>query len=196
MIRTNLSTRPFYNQRAVSMWIGSLAVVVAVATVFNLVSVIDYSRNDTALATQASLDEARAGDLRANAAKLRASVDPRQIAFASTEASAANELIDRRTFSWTALFNQFETTLPDDVRITSVRPKLEPKRGIVLTMSVVARNVEDVDRFMQNLEGTGEFRELNPSEDRPDEAGLINAIIETVYKPGEPAANATGAAAK
>jgi Tfp pilus assembly protein PilN len=195
MIRTNLSTRPFYNQRAVSLWIGSLALVVAAATVFNLASVIDYSRNDTALATQASLDEARAGDLRANAAKLRASIDPRQIAFASTEASAANELIDRRTFSWTALFNQFETTLPDDVRITSVRPKLEPKRGIVLTMSVVARNVEDVDRFMQNLEGLGAFRELNPTEDRTDEDGLITAIIEAVYKPGALAAN-TGAPAK
>ena len=195
MIRTNLSTRPFYNQRAVSLWIGSLALVVAAATVFNLASVIDYSRNDTALATQASLDEARAGDLRASAAKLRASVDPKQIAFASTEASAANELIDRRTFSWTALFNQFETTLPDDVRITSVRPKLEPKRGIVLTMSVVARNVEDVDRFMQNLEGIGAFLELNPTEDRTDEDGLITAIIEAVYKPGAPAAT-SGAPAK
>ena len=32
MIRTNLSTRPFYNQRAVSLWIGSLALVVAAAT--------------------------------------------------------------------------------------------------------------------------------------------------------------------
>jgi len=47
MIRTNLSTRPFYNQRAVSLWIGSLALVVAAATVFNLAKVIDYSRNDT-----------------------------------------------------------------------------------------------------------------------------------------------------
>jgi Tfp pilus assembly protein PilN len=198
MIRTNLSTRPFYNLRAVSMWMGALALFVAVATIFNLARVIEYSRSDTALATQAALDEARAGDLRANAAKLRASVDPRQIAFASTEASAANELIDRRTFSWTALFNRFETTLPDDVRITSVRPKLDPKRGIVLTMSVVARTVEDVDRFMQNLEGTGAFRDLNPIEDRSDEDDLITAIIETVYKPqlGEPDAGATGASAK
>jgi Tfp pilus assembly protein PilN len=198
MIRTNLSTRPFYNLRAVSMWIGGLALVVAVATIFNVVRVVEYSRDDTALATQASSDEARAGDLRANAARLRASVDPKQIAFASTEASAANELIDRRTFSWTALFNRFETTLPDDVRITSVRPKLDPKRGIVLTMSVVARNVEDVDTFMQNLEGTGAFRELNPTEDRSDEDNLITAIIEAVYKPqpGEPAASAPGAPAK
>jgi type IV pilus assembly protein PilN len=195
VIKTNLSTRPFYNQSAVSLWLAGLAIIVAGATVFNLARIIGYSRSDTALVTQAALDESRAEDLRASAAKLRAGVDPRQIAFASTEARSANDLIDRRTFSWTALFNQFETTLPDDVRITSVRPKLEPKRGIVLTMSVVARRVEDVDRFMQNLEGTGAFRELNPTEDRPDEDGLINAIIESVYKPVEPT-RTTGAATK
>ena len=195
MIKTNLSTRPFYNQSAVALWLAGLAIIVAGATVFNLARIIGYSRSDTALATQAALDESRAEDLRASAAKLRAGVDPRQIAFASTEAKSANDLIDRRTFSWTALFNQFETTLPDDVRITSVRPTLDPKRGIVLTMSVVARKVEDVDRFMQNLEATGAFRELNPTEDRPDEEGLINAIIESVYKPVEPA-RTTGAKSK
>jgi Tfp pilus assembly protein PilN len=196
MIRTNLSTRPFYNERAVSMWLLGLAILVAVATAFNVISVIGYNRNDTALGTQASLDEARARELRANAVKLRATVDPKQIAAASTEARAANDLIDRRTFSWTELFNQFETTLPDDVRITSVRPKLDPKRGIVLTMTVVARNIEDIDTFMLNLEGTGAFRELNPIEDRPDETGLINAVLESLYKPGAAPPDASGAPAK
>ena len=55
-------------------------------------------------------------------------MDLQQIELASTEARQANELIDRRTFSWTDLFNQFETTFPDDVRITAVRPTLDEKR--------------------------------------------------------------------
>ena len=111
MIRTNLSTRPFYNERAVQLWLLVLALVVAAATVFNVARVIRYSQTDTELATQASRDEARAADLRAEAARLRGSVDLQQIELASTEARQANDLIDRRTFSWTDLFNQFETTL-------------------------------------------------------------------------------------
>ena len=37
----------------------------------------------------------------------------------SVDARQANDLIERRTFSWTELFNRFEHTLPDDVRITT-----------------------------------------------------------------------------
>jgi Tfp pilus assembly protein PilN len=196
MIRTNLSTRPFYNEQAVGLWILALAALVAAATIFNLVRVVGYNRSDATLATQASLDEARAGDLRVRAAKLRATVDPKQIERAATDARAANDLIDRRTFSWTKLFNQFEATIPDDARITAVRPKLDPKRGIVLTIIVVARSVDDIDRFMVNLEGTGAFRELNPAEDKADDAGLINATIESLYKPDAVPPSAPGAPAR
>ena len=128
VIRTNLSTRPFYNERAVHVWLLAIALAVAAATIFNVSRVMRYSRSDTQLATQASRDEARAADLRQQAARLRASVDPRQVDLASADARQANDLIDRRTFSWTELFNRFETTLPDDVRITAVRPKIDRDR--------------------------------------------------------------------
>ena len=64
MIRTNLSTRPFYNERAVRLWLLAFAALVVAASVFNVTRVIRYSRSDTELATQASRDEARAADLR------------------------------------------------------------------------------------------------------------------------------------
>ncbi len=157
MIRTNLSTRPFYNEGAVRSWLAILAIVAVAATVFNVSRVLRYSRSDTELATQASRDEARAAELRATAAKLRASVDTKQVDAASVEARQANDLIDRRTFSWTELFNRLETTLPPEVRITSVRPSLDRDRRIMLTITVLARGVDDVNEFMEKLEATGAF---------------------------------------
>src|SRR6185295_16904575 len=177
VIRINLATRPFYNERAVGLWLLLVAVVVAAATLFNISSVIGYSRSDTELAMQASRDEARAADLRQQAARLRATVDPRQIEFASTEARQANDLIDRRTFSWTELLNRFEETLPDDVRIVSIRPRLDPKTGIVLLLSIVARSVEDIEKFMDNLETTGAFAGTLTREDHVNEEGLIEATL-------------------
>ena len=38
VIRTNLSSRPFYNERLVYMWLAALAAVVVVATAFNVVA--------------------------------------------------------------------------------------------------------------------------------------------------------------
>ena len=184
MIRTNLSTRPFYNERAVHLWLLAIAVAVAAATIFNVSRVMRYSRSDTRLATQASRDEARAADLRRQAARLRASVDPRQVDFASADARQANDLIDRRTFSWTELFNRFETTLPDEVRITAVRPRIDRERGIVLTIIVSARSVDDVDTFIENLEGTGAFK---PTCGQPKSISTTrgcSSVLEAGYVPG------------
>jgi Tfp pilus assembly protein PilN len=184
MIRSNLATRPFYNERAVGLWLLIAAIVVAAATAVNVTRILRYSRSDTQLATAAARDESRAADLRQQAAQLRARVDPRQVEFASAEARQANDLIDRRTFSWTELFNRFETTLPDDVRITAVRPRLDRDKGIVLQINVVARDFEDVRQFVENLEKTGAFSELHVSEDHLNEQGLLDSSLDCTYVPG------------
>ena len=196
MIRTNLSTRPFYNERAVHLWLLAILLAVAAATAFNVSRVIRYSRSDTELAMQASRDEARAADLRLQASRLRKTVDPRQIDFASAEARQANDLIDRRTFSWTELFNRFEATLPDDVRIIAVRPKVDRRNGNILTINVHGRSIEDVDKFMENLEATGAFSHTESKEERFNEEGLLAATIETTYVPSTPKTEATGGASK
>ena len=183
MIRTNLSTRPFYNERIVHIWLLAFLVVVIAATAFNATRILQYSQSDTQLSTQAARDEARAAELRAAAVRLRTTVDPRQIEFASLEARQANDLIDRRTFSWTDLFNKFESTLPDDVRLTSFRSKVD-KGQIVLTIAIVARGPEDVSKFMDSMEHSGAFTRVGATlEERMNEEGQLQASLEVIYLP-------------
>jgi Tfp pilus assembly protein PilN len=183
VIRSNLSTRPFYNERAIRLWLLFGTALVISATLFNVSRIIRYSGTNTELAAQASRDEERAAELRAAAVSLRGSVDPKQIEAASTDARQANDLIDRRTFSWTELFNRFETTLPADARITSVRPSLDDARQTLLTVAVVARSVEDVNQFMENLDATGAFARLTPTQERINEEGQVESVLEAVYVP-------------
>jgi Tfp pilus assembly protein PilN len=183
MMRTNLSTRPFYNERAVHVWLGLLALVVIAATAFNVSRVLRVSGRNTGLAQQAAQDEARAADVRRRASQWRAGVDAAQIDTAALDAREANALIDRRTFSWTALFNQFETTLPDHVRITSVSPTIDPQGRVLLTIAIVAQSVDDVNEFMERLDGTGVFRELRPTQERASDETQIESVLEAVYQP-------------
>jgi hypothetical protein len=183
MIRTNLSTRPFYNERAVHFWLLVVAVLVVLATAFNVTRVLSYSHTDTELVRQFVRDESRAQDLRQQAAGLRSSVDPKQIEFASAEARQANELIDRRTFSWTELLNRLETTQPDDVRLVAVRPRVEKDGRIILVINVVSKSVDDVEKFMQNLEETGAFANLRPVTEQVNEEEQIETSLESEYVP-------------
>jgi Tfp pilus assembly protein PilN len=189
LIRTNLSTRPFYNTRAVTLWLALAALLVIGATLFNVARVLQYTQSDSVLGTQADQDAERATGLRAEAARLRGTVDSRQVARVSTEARLANDLIDRRVFSWTALFNLFEETLPPNVRVTSVRPKVDRDGRVQLNITVVARSVDDVNQFMESLETTGAFRGLLTRQDVVNQQEQIEASLEAFYEPkvGRPA---------
>lgn len=204
MITTNLSTRPFYNTRAVTLWLAILAIVAGLATLFNVVRITQYARSDSALAQQAATDTEQAGALRADAARLRSSVDANQVERISSEARLANDLIDRRVFSWTELFNQFEQTLPPEVRVTAVRPSVDREGRIQLLISVVARGVDDVNQFMESLEQTGSFRQLLSRQEQINDEEQLEAVLESFYVPargavaagrGQDAAEATAAAA-
>jgi Tfp pilus assembly protein PilN len=183
VIRSNLSTRPFYNERVVNLWLLVLALVVAAATLLNVSRVRSASGSNTELTAQASENETRAAELRRSATQLRASLDAHQVEAASTDAREANNLIDRRTFSWTALFNRFETTLPSDVRITGVRPTLDRDRRIKLTVTVLAKSVPDITEFMASLDETGAFQDLFSREERPNEDNQIESVLEMIYVP-------------
>jgi Tfp pilus assembly protein PilN len=183
VIRTNLATRPFYNERLVNLWLMLLGTVVVAATLFNITQARSDSGSNTELASQAAENVTRTNDVRRTATGLRASLDAKQLEAVSIDAREANNLIDRRTFSWTALFNRFETTLPDEVRITSVRPTVDRDHKITLTISVVARSVNDVDQFMSRLDETGAFKELYSTEERPNEDNQIESVLTMVYVP-------------
>lgn len=195
MLRGNLSTRPFYNERAVHLMLA-LATGLAVGfTAFNAGRILALSNERTGVATQAAEAEAEARQLREAAARTRSTLDPRQIDAVSASAREANAIIDRRLFSWTELLNYFETTLPPDVRLTSIRPRIEASGGATIGVTVVARRVEEVDAFMTALEATGAFANVLSREERATEEGDLVAALEAAYRPSLAAAAAAAAPA-
>jgi len=182
MIDNNLSTRPFYNERRVQLGLAIIALVAVFATALNVSRVLHYSRADTELKAQASQEEAQAAEYRRAASELRASVDARQLDATSTEARQANALIDRRIFSWTELFNRLEATLPPEVRLTSVSPRVNEDGRFMITITVLARSVDDVSEFLQNLEGAGVFQRPLARQERINDAEQLEAVIETEYQ--------------
>ena len=144
MLRTNLSTRPFYNERAVHLAIGAFAVLVLAITTWNVIRVLSLSRQNTELSSRVNRDHDEAAELTRMAADIRGRINQAELQRVVNAAREANSLIDQRTFSWTAFFNRIESTMPPDVMLASVRPTVE--EGVTrVTMQLLGRRVEDID---------------------------------------------------
>jgi hypothetical protein len=182
MLRTNLSTRPFYNERAVHVGLGVLALVVLALTIVNLVEVVRLSQQNTVLSARMRDDRQATDELGRKARQSRQNINQEELKIVVAAAREANSLIDGRTFSWTALFNQIESTLPPEVMLASVRPAISGAETR-LTMVALGRRPADVDEFIEKLEATGAFENLLPRQRNLNQDGLTQVVIESLYVP-------------
>ena len=183
MLRSNLSTRPFYNERVVHLLIVLGAVIVCGITLFNVARLVDLSRRNTELSARMARDRTEAERLSGEAARIRRSLDEKELTVISAAARQANELIDQRTFSWTSFFNHLEATLPANVMLVSVRPAVE-RGGTRVSMVVLGRTAEGIDEFIEKMEATGAFEGVLARETDKTSEGLNRAVLEALYTPG------------
>jgi len=182
MIRTNLSTRPFYNERAIHALAAVFAIAVLAVTAWQVRRVIRLSQYKTELNTAITRDRAEADKNASQAEQVRQGLDQKQLATLATSAKEAHELITQRTFSWTELFNRLEATLPGDVMLMGVHPEFD--EGVTqLRMDVQGKNEDDIESFWERLEKTGAFRKVEWTNVNVTEDGLQRMTMNVVYTP-------------
>jgi hypothetical protein len=180
VVRTNLSTRPFYNERAVHAAAALVAILALAAAAFSVTRIVRLSRENTELATRTASEQGEAERLEREAAAVRRGIDQKELARVAEAAREANALIDHRTFSWTEFFNYIEATLPPDVRLVAVSPTVARGQTRV-GMTVLARRTEDIDEFTEKLEASGAFENVIPAQTDRTENGLQRSFLESVY---------------
>jgi hypothetical protein len=181
VLRANLSTRPFYNERAVQLLLLLAAVFVLGLTTFNVIRILSLSRQNTELSSGSVRDREEAARLRREAAAIRGGINQAELKTIVAAAQEANTLIDQRTFSWTEFFNRIEETLPADVMLTEVQPSFRDDQTLI-SMTVLGRRTEDIDEFIEKLEATGAFESPLPKQHDLTDDGLTRVLITSVYR--------------
>ncbi len=198
MLHTNLSTRPFYNERAAQIALGAAALLLVAFTVFNIVEWRSLSERHAALLSRVGGDERAAAAMQTSADRERRSLNQAELERVAAAAREANGLIDRRVFSWTGLLEGLEATVPPNVRVVSLRPATDKEGHLMVTIVAVGRQAEDIQRFVDQLEAAGSFRQLVSRTETTDPEGLLEVALEGRYMlgaPPRPAAAAKPAAA-
>ena len=190
-LELNLATRPFRNNTIV--WSGyALLLFAAIGfSYWNVSSFRHYKAELVELDARDGNIEQEEQDLSNRHRRVLKGVRDFDIKSISLRTTKANEVIDWRAFSWTRLFNRLEEVLPNNVRMTSVRPIFrdrdrnansnDPKRSVSVGVEGLARDWDSLFEIQTNLFEHPSFGHVNPRFIEKAGNGEFAFSIEFVY---------------
>lgn len=182
MLRTNLATRPFYNERAIHVVLWSIALGAALLLMTGWIALSDLLQERATLIEASKSNEERAQEILDQTVTLKRGAGTTELYRLVAASLEVNFLIDQRVFSWTGFLNQIEATLPNDVMLTSVRPDVID--GTVgAQVGIVSQSVDAIGQFIERLEGTGAFADVLSREEEVTDDGLYRAVLYGQYVP-------------
>ena len=153
-ITLNLARQPGENLRRVRIvWGGGLALLAAVFLVLSATALVGWLGSRPI--------QAQTNAVRAQIAALRATAAPDPATNPATRAGLAqaayfNQLIDRKSVSWTVLFQRLEQILPPGVELISLRPVVRDGANAIDIRCASDTLAPAID-FVQRLEASPDF---------------------------------------
>jgi Tfp pilus assembly protein PilN len=156
-IPVNLAREPFRNDRP--MFFGSaVAAAVLLVTLVYLISA-SISERRQSRDTQLALNQinAQLARIRGEQTKQDALIRQPGNEVVLDRSVLLNTLIKRKSISWTKIFSDLQTVLPENVRVLSIRPTVNSQDQLFLDMTIAADTPEPVIGFIAKLEGSDVF---------------------------------------
>ena len=181
MLKGNLSTRPFYNERLVTSGLLLAGIVAVGLTAFNVSQFMSLSERRAQLQEKVRLTQLDTTRIRNATQVVYSTLDRPALQALAGSAEEANLLIDARVFSWTRFLSGLEAHMPLNVHLVSVSPRVD--RGVFqVDLTVVAKSLEDLQQFIEALPKTGDFYDVFPTGRDLNDDGTIGASIRTGYR--------------
>ena len=171
---------------AAQVALGAAALLLVAFTVFNVVEWRSLSARQGQLLAKVGGDESAAAAMRASADRERRNLNRAELERAAAASREANDLIDRRVFSWTGLLDCLEGTVPPTVRVVSLRPVIDREGHLLVTIVVLGHQAEEIQQFVDQLEAAGSFRQVVSRSEMTNAQGLLEVALEGRYEPGAP----------
>lgn len=176
----NLATRPFYNERAVHLFVGLIAALGIAFFVAGGLEMARLARDRTETMFRVEQADLVRAELISRTEQAIGKSTPDALDALNVDVQEVSELIDRRVFSWTAFFNLLEESLPEDVRVTELRPEIADG-AVSVSIGVLGRDLATISDFVQSLERSGDFRDVLTRQAELSDQGIYRATIQGRY---------------
>ena len=97
-----------------------------------------------------------------------------------------NGLIQRKSFSWTRVFEDLEQVMPPNLHVVSLRPELNEQNQMELDMRVAGDNRSAAIELVHRMEGSRHFQGtqlVSESEAGQNGVNIVIAAVVTIYVP-------------
>ncbi|MGD0843142.1 MAG: PilN domain-containing protein [Geobacteraceae bacterium] len=148
----NLATRIYINTRRLNIFIAVALTLLTLFLLFNAREIATSYGEKRRLAKGIAVLEGKAKGAKGGA------VPEKEYQALLAGIKFANVIIEQKTFDWLMLFEKLENVVPDGVTLVSIEPS--PKEG-GLKLAGIAKNFGNLRKFMENLEDSGYFTEIN-----------------------------------
>jgi type IV pilus assembly protein PilN len=156
----NLSTRPFRAHRISNLLMACVLIFMVVLSVWQVYGFSRFSSMARDIRDTEQNARIEADVLGREAAELESLLDRPEATAKLNEIGFINNLIARRSFSWTRMFATLEDLVPDAVHLLNLRPDISSDGTIVLLLNVRGRSVNDISRFIEALEQSSVFEKV------------------------------------
>jgi Tfp pilus assembly protein PilN len=171
----NLSTRPFKPYRAINL---GLLVLLLILGAISSVQISSYQQYASLAAESRAVEKQAREDsdlLNRQLEKLNKELSTGNAPMKLAEIEQLNQLILKKSFSWTRVFAHLERVTPENVRLVNLRPFVDEKTNRTgLTMEIRGRSLADATLFLRTLEQSQVFTDviLATEEERPGETAF------------------------
>ncbi len=132
-------------------------------------------------AIQAELDRVRQQDLDLIAEARREGIDlsDEVLKRLPSEVELANQLLEKRTFSWTQFLTDLEQAIPPRLALSSVRLD---QAGTMVRLTGTAMSLEDITTFTVGLQNHATFKNLVLAQHRVGPNGFVEFDVTLQYR--------------
>jgi Tfp pilus assembly protein PilN len=157
----------------------SICVLLVIGIGWNLrQAILTYQES---LTIQAELDRVRQQDLDLIAAARHEGIDLSEEALKRLpfEVELANQLLGKRTFSWTQFLTELEQAIPSRLALSSVRLD---QAGTMVRLTGTATSLEDITAFTVGLQDHATFKDPILAQHRVGQNGLVEFDVTVQYR--------------
>ncbi|MDQ3282454.1 MAG: hypothetical protein M3Q69_13720 [Acidobacteriota bacterium] len=182
-IHLNLASRPYRDYRPVY----AAVVVMSLLTAFLMLNNVDTyyrytheTRNTRAKIASVEAQTERERELGRKVQERLGSID---LGHLDAQTRFVNAKLEERAFSWSALLDELESVLADDVRLISVAPTFTEQGPVQLSLAFETKTADGMITTINRMNDDPRFREAFPSFEAQRETGGFAFTLSAKYLP-------------